>query len=37
MDGREYVGEYKHDKRHGHGVFSYPNGERYEGYAMAQV
>jgi hypothetical protein len=30
-DGREYVGEYRDDLRHGHGVFTYANGTRYEG------
>eukprot|EP00347_Sterkiella_histriomuscorum_P018419 403345580 len=29
--GRKYFGEYKSDKRNGHGVLQYVNGNRYEG------
>jgi hypothetical protein len=25
------VGEYAHGKRHGHGVYSFPNGDMYSG------
>lgn len=30
-DDSNYVGEYAHGKRHGHGVYSFPNGDMYSG------
>ena len=30
-NGNQYEGEYKDDKRNGHGVLTYPDGEQYEG------
>ena len=29
--GDKYEGEYKHDKRHGQGVYNYANGNTYDG------
>ena len=33
-DGAQYVGEWKDDKYHGQGTYTYPNGERRVGYFM---
>lgn len=30
-DGRIYNGEYLNDKKHGHGVYTWPNGKKYDG------
>ena len=30
-DGRKYIGDYKNDKKEGHGVFSWPDGRKYDG------
>ena len=30
-DGRKYVGEFQNDLKHGHGIYSWPNGKKYEG------
>ncbi|RHY32253.1 hypothetical protein DYB32_002706 [Aphanomyces invadans] len=30
-DRRHYVGEFRHTKRHGRGILTYSNGDRYEG------
>ena len=30
-DGTKYVGEYKDDKRHGQGTYTYPSGEKEVG------
>jgi hypothetical protein len=30
-DGRVYDGEWKHDKQHGKGVLTWPNGAIYDG------
>ena len=30
-DGDKYVGEYKDDKRHGQGTYTYANGDKYVG------
>ena len=30
-DGRKYEGEWKDDKQHGYGVFSWADGRKYEG------
>ncbi len=30
-NGIKYVGEYQNGKIHGHGILTYPNGEKYEG------
>lgn len=29
--GARYIGEYSKNKKHGQGVFIYPDGSRYEG------
>ena len=33
-DGAKYVGEYKDDKNHGQGTYTFTNGERLVGYFM---
>ena len=30
-DGREYIGDYKNDKKEGHGVLTWPDGRKYDG------
>ena len=30
-DSQRYEGQYKDDKRHGHGYYVYPSGDRYFG------
>lgn len=30
-DDSNYCGDYVHGKRHGYGVYSFPNGDQYEG------
>jgi hypothetical protein len=30
-DEETYEGEYKHDKRYGHGVYKYKDGNKYTG------
>mmetsp|Transcript_3816 Transcript_3816/g.7791 ORF Transcript_3816/g.7791 Transcript_3816/m.7791 type:complete len:93 (+) Transcript_3816:1-279(+) len=30
-DGRQYAGQYRDNKKHGHGSFCWPDGRRYEG------
>ena len=30
-NGARYMGEYKHNKKHGQGAFIYPDGSKYEG------
>jgi len=30
-DGSSYSGEFRNNRRHGYGVYSHPNGERYRG------
>ncbi|CAK4178239.1 unnamed protein product [Aphanomyces euteiches] len=31
MDRRHYAGEFHRTRKHGHGILTYPNGDRYEG------
>ena len=30
-DGNRFEGEFKDDKKHGHGVYTYANGDVYDG------
>jgi len=30
-DGRKYEGEYVNDKKHGYGIYTYPDGRSYKG------
>uniref|UniRef100_A0A8B9Q666 MORN repeat-containing protein 5 n=1 Tax=Apteryx owenii TaxID=8824 RepID=A0A8B9Q666_APTOW len=30
-NGARYIGEYRQNKKHGQGIFFYPDGSKYEG------
>jgi hypothetical protein len=30
-DGRQYIGEYREDKKEGKGIFLWPDGRKYDG------
>jgi hypothetical protein len=31
IDGKKYIGQYKHGKKNGYGEFSWPDGKIYKG------